>query len=161
MQEVACRASHLAVDYAVSGRNVVINPGVHKHQTETVLSAQEIDTGSSFGEMAELLPCHLFGRNADSFAYDSVVGGKQYIARIGESRGESLLYQSDLYGQMLQLAERALRLGKVVHFVAQRRLYRAVGTPEVECDHFIFTGIPDMVRYTSDAISARCRLTRP
>ncbi len=71
--------------------------------------------------MAELLPCHLFWRHADSFANDSVVGGKQYIARIGESRGESLLYQSDLYGQMLQFAERALRLGKVVHFVAQRR----------------------------------------
>ncbi len=93
MQEVACRASHLAVDYAVSGRNVVINPGVHKHQAETVLPAKEIDAGSPFGEMAELLPCHLFWRHADSFANDSVVGGKQYIARIGEARGESLLYR--------------------------------------------------------------------
>ena len=102
MKEVSGSFPDFFIYDSVAGRNVIVNSRIHEDEFESVLFAQEIDTGSSLGEMTELLPCDFFGRDAYPFFENPVVCREQNVVRIVNFRGKCLLYEADLVCQFLQ-----------------------------------------------------------
>ena len=47
-----------------------------------MLTAQEVDACASVKEIADLLPGNFFRREADTFLYNAMVGGKDDILRM-------------------------------------------------------------------------------
>ena len=61
MQVIACGFPYLAVNDSFSGGNVVVDPRIYKHESESMLVTEKIDAGATMREMRQLLPCHFFG----------------------------------------------------------------------------------------------------
>ena len=81
MEVVGSAAAYFHIDDALFVGQVIIHSRIDQLQLEPVLAAEEVYSGSSMQEVAQLLPGHFFGRQTDTFLYNAVVGGKDDVLR--------------------------------------------------------------------------------
>ena len=81
VKEVPCTTCYFTVDDAGIGMQIV----VHSH-VKTVLAAEHIYSASPVAEVNHLLPGDFARGYADSFAFDSMVGTEQQVARVAQFR---------------------------------------------------------------------------
>ena len=86
MQEVAGPFSDFPVDQLWNGREIEIHATVDNLDFETMLAGKETDAGSPVQKIMYHLACHFFGRFADSFVGDPVVGCVYYVNRMTKCR---------------------------------------------------------------------------
>ena len=134
MEEVARAAPYFQVDDAPVFRQVKVHAGIHHLECEAMLAAEEIDAARALRmrKVADLLPRHFLGRDADAFLDDAVVACKDDILGMTEFRRKGLLDQANLQREFFQPSERTLGLGEIVDFRLQRRAQGLIGTFDME-----------------------------
>ena len=86
VQIVSRTFPHLTVDNVQSFGKIEVDTSIHQHEFESMLTAEEIDTGTATEKIIDYLPGDLLGRKADSFVGNTMIRGKDYVVRITESR---------------------------------------------------------------------------
>ena len=96
MEKASGTATYATIDNSLLVRKVIVNSGIYQYELESVLAAEKVNSGTTVEEVAQLLPGDFFRRFADTFFHDAVVGSKQDVVGMAESRREGLLDEADL-----------------------------------------------------------------